>query len=69
MKRAFVLSTVLLACGPKPQPTQVATLPGDGDTNVAKPIQPTKPTATDAWSGRTDLIVAPASKPPAKLDL
>lgn len=69
MKRALILSTILLACGPKPPPTQVATLPGDGDTNVVKPTQPTKPASSDAWTGRNDLIVAPASKPPAKLEL
>jgi zinc protease len=73
MKRAFVLALALVvACGPKPPPSKVPVLPGDGDANVAKPTQPTKPGATaanDPWSGRTDLIVAPAPKPPAKLEL
>lgn len=70
MKRAFILASVLIACGPKPPPIQVATLPGDGDTHVAKPTKTAnKPAATDPWSGRTDLITAPAPKVPAKLEL
>src|SRR5262245_54242801 len=70
MKR-LALFAVLLACGPKPKPAPIPVLPGDGDTNTAKPPEAptTKPSANDAWAGRTDLIVPPAPKPPAKLDL
>jgi hypothetical protein len=40
-------------------------LPGDGDTNVAKP-PPAKTVAPidDAWTGTPDLIAAPPVKPP-----
>jgi zinc protease len=50
----------------------VPVLPGDGDANVAKPVAgpiTTKPAVDDPWAGRTDLIVPPAPKPPAKLEL
>jgi len=69
MKRNYALLLVgALACGPKPKPADVATLPGDGDTNVAKPQpSPNKPAANDPWANRTDLIVAPAPKSPAAL--
>ncbi len=70
MKRLLIVSTLLAACGPKPQPTQVATLPGDGDTHVVKPTTgPTKQGSTDPWANRTDLIIAPAPSAPAKLEL
>ncbi|HEY5948436.1 MAG TPA: pitrilysin family protein [Kofleriaceae bacterium] len=72
-KHVGLLATfaLLIACGPKPKPAQIPVLPGDGDTNVAKPqTNPTgKPQANDPWLGRTDLIVPPAPKPPTKLEL
>ncbi|MBL9019024.1 MAG: insulinase family protein, partial [Myxococcales bacterium] len=69
MKRLIALSCVLAACGPKPAPAPVPVLPGDGDANVAKPPAGKAPVAPDAWSGRTDLIKAPAPKPPAAVEL
>jgi len=72
MKRplATLLTAALAcACGPKPTPAPVATLPGDGDTNTAKPPLPSTPAVVDAWSGKTDLIAPPAAKPPAAVAL
>jgi zinc protease len=69
MKKLAVLLAVATACGPKPKPAPVPVLPGDGDANVAKPTGPAKPQANDPWTGRTDLIVPPAAKPPTKLEL
>lgn len=66
MKRLLVLSLVL-ACGPKPAPVEVATLPTDGTAHTAKPIGPAKPVEKDAWTGRTDLITAPPPPAPAAL--
>ena len=69
MKRLIILAFVV-ACGQKPKPAVVPVLPGDGDANVAKPVAPVgKPPVNDPWAGRTDLIVAPAPKPPSKLEL
>jgi len=71
MKRLILFATaasLVAACGPKPTPAPVPVLPGDGDANVAKPKAPAKPT-TDAWTGRTDLIVPPAPKAPAPVPL
>src|SRR5438105_2288434 len=69
MKRALLV-LVVAACGPKPAPAPIPMLPGDGDTNVAKPPPPAdKPAAADdAWAGK-DTIAPPAPRPPAKLDL
>ncbi len=70
MKRTLIFAAILASCGPKPPPAHVATLPGDGDAHVIKPTQPaTKPGPIDPWANRTDLVVAPAPKPPAKLEL
>ena len=69
MNKLAVLATVLLACGPKPAPAPVPVLPGDGDANVAKPGVPSAKPANDPWTGRTDLLVPPSPKPPAKLEL
>ncbi len=68
MKRALLVALLVSACGPKPTPTAVPMLPGDGDTNVAKPPPPPKVVA-DAWSGKTDLIKPPAAKAPAAVEL
>ncbi len=65
--RAPLLVTMLLAaaaCGPKAPSAPVLALPGDGADNTAKPPTPQDPATIDPWAGRTDLITAPASKPP-----
>jgi zinc protease len=67
--RHLLLAALLVACGPKPKPAPFATLPGDGDKNVAKPSTDVKPTVNDAWAGRPDLIKPPAPKPPAAVEL
>jgi predicted Zn-dependent peptidase len=64
-----MFSLALVACGPKPTPAPIPVLPGDGDANVAKPPVPTKPSANDPWAGKTDLIAAPAARPPAPIEL
>ncbi|MBA3500845.1 MAG: insulinase family protein [Myxococcota bacterium] len=72
MRRILLLAFVLafgIACGPKPKPAPLATLPGDGDKNVAKPQQDSKPAANDPWAGKPDLISPPAAKPPAAVEL
>ena len=69
MKRLLVLS-LIVACGPKPAPLPVPKLPGDGDANVAKPPPaPVHSADDDAWLGKTDLLVPPAPKKPAKMEL
>ena len=60
---------LVAACGPKPAPTPVPQLPGDGDANVAKPVEPKTPTVVDAWAGKTNLIAPPAPKKPAAVEL
>ncbi len=69
MRRLLILSALLFGCGPKAATSPIPLLPGDGDKNVAKPVQPTTPAANDPWVGRADLIVAPAPQPPAPVDL
>ena len=76
MNRNFLLPVVLLsglvaACGPKPAPAPIPTLPSDGDAHTAKPIvdTTTKPTTNDPWAGRNDLIGQPAAQPPKKVEL
>ena len=69
MKRLLALAVVLAACGPKPAPAPLPLLPGDGDTNVAKPPPPKAPAVKDQWAGKTDLIKPPAPKPPAAVEL
>ena len=63
------LAAVTAACGPKPAPTPVPLLPGDGDTNVARPPVPKQPAAADPWAGRTDLIAPPQVAAPAPVEL
>lgn len=63
------LATLALACGPRPTPAPIPSLPGDGDAHVAKPPPSTTPQATDAWAGRTDLLTPPAARPPAAVEL
>jgi predicted Zn-dependent peptidase len=68
MRKLLVMSAVL-ACGPKPVPAPIPMLPGDGNAHVAKPPPVKTPTAADPWTGRNDLIAAPAPRPPAGIEL
>ncbi|HEY0251442.1 MAG TPA: pitrilysin family protein, partial [Kofleriaceae bacterium] len=68
MKRLLALALVA-ACGPKAAPAEIATLPTDGTAHTAKPVVPTKAQASDTWTGRTDLIAAPAAPAPAAMAL
>jgi zinc protease len=63
------LAAVAAACGPKPAPTPIPLLPGDGTEHVAKPPTAKPPAVVDPWAGRTDLIVPPAPEPPAPVDI
>ena len=72
MKRHLAMcmtAALASACGPKPAPAPIATLPGDGDQNTAKPPVPTAPVVADAWTGKTDLIAPPKVSPPAAVEL
>jgi len=62
MRKLLVL-LLCAACGPKASVAPVPLLPGDGDSHVAKPPPPKPPAALDPWSGKVELIAAPA--PPA----
>jgi len=66
-RAALAAAVIALAGCPTPPGAITPTLPGDGTAHVAKPVD--TGTATDAWTGRTDLITAPAAQPPAKLAL
>lgn len=67
----------LVACGPKPTPSIVPTLPGDGDQNVSKdplpvappPTTPVAPVAQDLWTGRSDMLAPPPAQPAARIAL
>ncbi len=67
MKRLLLLA--LVACHPKPQPTIDPVLPGDGDTNTAKPPPPLAPPSNDPWAGAANLITAPPPTAPAPVAL
>lgn len=67
MKRLALIAAIA-ACHPKPAPTVNPVLPGDGDTNTAKPPPPLAPTAPDPWAGK-ELIAPPIPKPPAAVEL
>lgn len=56
--RKLLLVTAIVACGPKPAPVAIATLPTDGTAHTAKPVAAPQ-TDKDPWTGRTDLISAP----------
>ncbi len=66
-----VLSAAALAtaCGPRSTTAIIPSLPGDGDGNVARPPDDPTPAPPDAWTARTDLIKAPAAKPPQAVTL
>ena len=67
--RTLLLMLAVAACGPKPAPAPIPMLPGDGDTHVVKPPPAKPPAATDAWTGRNDLIPAPVPQPPTAVEL
>jgi len=69
MRKLFVI-LLMAACGGKSSVATIPVLPGDGDTHVAKP-PPEKPApaAPDPWTGRNDLIAAPAVIAPAAIEL
>lgn len=69
LRRLAILVLTAAACGPKPTPAPVPVLPGDGAANVAKPPDKPATQANDPWAGRTDLITAPAPKPPSRVEL
>ncbi|HTR51738.1 MAG TPA: pitrilysin family protein [Kofleriaceae bacterium] len=69
MSRLVSLVILVAACAPKPVAVPIPKLPGDGDTNVAKPAPAPTKTVDDPWAGKTDLVAAPAFAPPAKLEL
>lgn len=65
-----LVAAATVACGPKAGPPVIPSLPGDGDTNVAKPIDDGKaPVANDPWAGRTDLIKPPPPQAPSAITL
>ena len=67
--RKLLLMVAVAACGPKPAPAPIPMLPGDGDAHVVKPPPVKPPAVTDPWTGRSDLIPAPAPQPPAAVEL
>jgi len=67
--RKLLVMFAIAACGPKPAPPPIPMLPGDGDSHVAKPPPVKQPTASDPWTGRSDLIAMPAPRPPAAIEL
>jgi zinc protease len=67
--RTLLLMLAVAACGPKSAPAPIPMLPGDGDDHVAKPPPAKPPAATDAWTGRNDLIPGPVPQPPAAVEL
>src|SRR5689334_10989337 len=71
MRRLILLAaiTAAAACGPKSKSAPIPMLPGDGDTNVAKPTTGNKGGESDPWAGRADLIVPPQAKDPAAVEL
>jgi zinc protease len=56
------------ACGARAGGGAMPGLPGDGDTNTARP-RDRGAAAPDPWAGRTDLIATPAPQPPAEVKL
>jgi predicted Zn-dependent peptidase len=70
MTHRLLVLVVLAACGAKAAPPPpIPMLPGDGDAHVAKPPPVKPPAPADPWTGRGDLIVAPAPPPPAAIEL
>ena len=67
---AAAVALAAVACGPKASTPIIPNLPGDGDTNVTHPPDDNKPPVVDdPWSGRSDMIVAPAPTPPKAVSL
>ncbi|HEY4183067.1 MAG TPA: insulinase family protein [Kofleriaceae bacterium] len=63
------MSLCCVACGPKPKPNPIPVLPGDGDANTAKPPVEGPPVAVDPWTGKSDMIGAPAAATPVAVNL
>nr|HEX4319043.1 pitrilysin family protein [Kofleriaceae bacterium] len=68
MRAAIAVLVFAAACGAKPTPVVMPTLPGDGDTNTAKPPPPRTKPAADPWESKT-LIGPPEISPPQSVDL
>lgn len=67
MRLVIVAGVAAAACGPKPMPSVIPALPGDGDAHTAKPPpMPTKKASDDPWAGKS-LIAAPALEKPRAL--
>ena len=63
--RRVLFVALLAACGAKPAPLAVPTLPHDGTAHIAQPTAlPAVSKSDDPWAGRTDLIVPPAPQAP-----
>ena len=62
----MLVVTLVAACGPKPTPVAVPVLPTDGTAHTAQPVAAPK-LDKDPWTGRTDMISAPAAAQPAAL--
>ncbi|MBK9036349.1 MAG: insulinase family protein [Myxococcales bacterium] len=71
IRRLALVSMLAAACGPAAVREVIPRLPGDGTGNVAAPPTDEVPRAAgkDPWTGRTDLIEAPPSKPPVAIKL
>ena len=69
MMRKLLVIAAMAACGPKSAPPAIPVLPGDGDAHVAKPAPVKQPAVVDAWTGRGDVIAAPAARPPTAIEL
>ncbi len=67
---SFTVTITGAGCGPKSSPDVIPTLPGDGVANIPKPSADQPATqADDPWTARTDLIKAPAPRPPQAVTL
>ena len=66
--RTLAVLALVAACGPKPAPSALPMLPGDGDTHVAKPPPPKPPPPPDPYAGR-DTIPIPIPQVPTAIEL
>jgi predicted Zn-dependent peptidase len=68
MRKLLVIAWVA-ACGSRPAPPAIPSLPGDGDAHVVKPAPVVPAPQPDPWTGRTDLIGGPTAAPPSAVEL